>query len=170
MDSQTKWYSADCILEVTLTGESHCSLKTLGWLKMLSFFRATWEYNAIYTSLHNCYLFADKTPNFWHRPWENFTWLTTDTSKTIENGFLHVTRGAPEAVHQLRVGEKHHHQEGGKEEPVCPQKQLHPQEERQQEEKPSLQHPESPGLVAQTVPGWTEERKVQWLTRKKSKL
>lgn len=39
MDTWHKRYSADCLLEVTLTGESHCSFKTLGWLKMLWFFK-----------------------------------------------------------------------------------------------------------------------------------
>ncbi len=78
------------------------------------------------------------------------------------NGFPHVAGRSSEAVHQLRVGEKHHSQGSREEEPVCPQKQLHPQEERQQEEKPSLQQPESPRLLAQNVPGWAEERTVGW--------
>lgn len=60
----------------------------------------------------------------------------------------------------MRVGEKHH-QEGRREEPVCPQKQLHPQEELKQEEKRSLQQPKSARLLAQSLPGWTEEGKVK---------
>lgn len=92
-------------------------------------------------------------------------WPQTSARDNSWNGFHHVAGWSPEAVHQLHVGEKRHHQERGQEEPVCPQKQLHPQEECQQEEKPPLRQPESPGLVAPNIPGWTEERKVGWLTR-----
>lgn len=86
------------------------------------------------------------------------------TKLPLRDGFHHVAGGSPEAVHQLRDGGKRRHQERGQEEPVRPQEQLHPQEEHQQEEKPSLWQPESPRLVAASLPGGTEGGEVSWLT------
>lgn len=89
-------------------------------------------------------------------------WPQAPAQDNCTNGVHHVAGWSAEALHQLYVGEKHHHQKGGEEEPVRAEKQLHPQEERQQEEKPSLQQPESPRLMAADIPGWTEEGTVGW--------
>lgn len=78
------------------------------------------------------------------------------------NGFPHVAGSSTEAVHQLCVWHKKHQEERKKQgEPVRPQVQLHPQEERQPEEKPSLQQPEGPRFLAQGLPGGTEEGEVR---------
>lgn len=77
------------------------------------------------------------------------------------NGVPHVAGCSSEAVHQLCVWEKTYQSRRQQGEPARAQVQLHSQKERRQEEKPSLQQSEGPRLLAQGVPGGTEEGEVK---------
>lgn len=96
---------------------------------------------------------------------DSFAFISTDknlkrTRTSQQDGLLHVS-GLSQAVHQLHVGEERLVPER-QTEPVGAPEQLQPQEERRHrpEEEPPRQ-PESPGLLAEGLPGGTEEGEVR---------